>query len=143
MTDHLIAPQEPDALISGAGARRPPVVLDALAPRRSRRSPLYLDGHVPGAVYVALDRELAAHGDPTEGRHPLPSAAVRGIRAALGSTTATMSWSTTTTRAGPPRARGGCSRMPGSPRACSTAARRVAPRGFRSRPARSSPRRAA
>lgn len=76
MTDHLIAPQELDALIRGAGARRPPVVLDV----RWRLGgpdghPLYLDGHVPGAVYVALDRELAAHGDPAEGRHPLPSAA--------------------------------------------------------------------
>lgn len=29
-------------------------------------------GHVPGAVYVSLDDELAAHGEPTDGRHPLP-----------------------------------------------------------------------
>ncbi|WP_134739963.1 sulfurtransferase [Nocardioides sp. 503] len=33
----------------------------------------YLGGHVPGAVYVDLDTELAAHGEPTDGRHPLPS----------------------------------------------------------------------
>ncbi|MBK9972871.1 MAG: sulfurtransferase [Acidimicrobiaceae bacterium] len=44
----------------------------------------YLDGrdgrdaferaHVPGAVWVDLDRQLAAHDQPaTEGRHPLPS----------------------------------------------------------------------
>ncbi len=33
----------------------------------------YLKGHIPGAVYVALDTELAAHGAPTDGRHPLPS----------------------------------------------------------------------
>ena len=33
----------------------------------------YLTGHVPGAVYVDLDTELAAHGEPTDGRHPLPS----------------------------------------------------------------------
>ena len=32
----------------------------------------YLDGHVPGAVFVDLDTELAAHGDPEDGRHPLP-----------------------------------------------------------------------
>lgn len=30
-------------------------------------------GHLPGAVFVDLDRWLARHGDPSEGRHPLPS----------------------------------------------------------------------
>lgn len=34
----------------------------------------YLEGHIPGAVYVDLDHDLAGHGDPTEGRHPLPAA---------------------------------------------------------------------
>jgi thiosulfate/3-mercaptopyruvate sulfurtransferase len=29
-------------------------------------------GHIPGSVYVSLDDELAAHGEPTDGRHPLP-----------------------------------------------------------------------
>lgn len=33
----------------------------------------YLAGHIPGAVYVPLDTELATHGEPSEGRHPLPS----------------------------------------------------------------------
>lgn len=33
----------------------------------------YLGGHIPGAVYVPLDTELATHGEPSEGRHPLPS----------------------------------------------------------------------
>jgi thiosulfate/3-mercaptopyruvate sulfurtransferase len=32
----------------------------------------YLDGHVPGAVYVDLDAELAAAPSPEQGRHPLP-----------------------------------------------------------------------
>lgn len=32
----------------------------------------YREGHIPGAQYVDLDRELAAHGAPTDGRHPLP-----------------------------------------------------------------------
>lgn len=33
----------------------------------------YLDSHIPTAVYVDLDHELASHGEPPEGRHPLPS----------------------------------------------------------------------
>lgn len=35
----------------------------------------YLRGHIPGAVFVDLDTELAAHGARTDGRHPLPEAA--------------------------------------------------------------------
>lgn len=35
--------------------------------------PEYLDGHVPGAVYVDLDGELAHVGRPEDGRHPVPS----------------------------------------------------------------------
>lgn len=35
--------------------------------------PDYLAGHIPGAVYVDMDTELAAHGAPEDGRHPLPS----------------------------------------------------------------------
>lgn len=33
----------------------------------------YLAGHIPGAVFVPLATELATHGEPSEGRHPLPS----------------------------------------------------------------------
>jgi thiosulfate/3-mercaptopyruvate sulfurtransferase len=32
----------------------------------------YETGHLPGAVYVDLDRWLAAEGSPSAGRHPLP-----------------------------------------------------------------------
>ncbi|WP_345803263.1 sulfurtransferase [Microbacterium sp. AZCO] len=35
--------------------------------------PEYLAGHLPGAVYVDMDTELASHGAPSDGRHPLPS----------------------------------------------------------------------
>lgn len=35
----------------------------------------YRAGHVPGAVYVSLPKELAAPGRPSEGRHPSPSTA--------------------------------------------------------------------
>lgn len=36
--------------------------------------PAYRAGHIPGAVYVRLDEELAARGDLADGRHPLPEA---------------------------------------------------------------------
>ncbi|WLP88440.1 sulfurtransferase [Gordonia sp. NB41Y] len=36
--------------------------------------PDYLQGHIPTAVYVDLDGELAAHGPASSGRHPLPNA---------------------------------------------------------------------
>jgi thiosulfate/3-mercaptopyruvate sulfurtransferase len=35
--------------------------------------PAYLDGHLPGAVYVSLDDELSDHSITGRGRHPLPS----------------------------------------------------------------------
>jgi thiosulfate/3-mercaptopyruvate sulfurtransferase len=35
----------------------------------------YLRGHVPGAVFADLDNELAGHGLPQDGRHPLPDPA--------------------------------------------------------------------
>ena len=33
----------------------------------------YLGGHLPGAVFADLEAELAGHGAPSDGRHPLPS----------------------------------------------------------------------
>lgn len=67
----------------------------------------YLDGHLPGAVFVDLDAELAAPASPEQGRHPLPGlldlqAAARrwGIRRAdavvvydaTGNTAAARAW---------------------------------------------------
>ncbi|MFF1878539.1 sulfurtransferase [Leifsonia sp. NPDC058230] len=57
-------------------ASRPPRVLDVrwkLGGPPGR--PEYERGHIPGAVYVDLDTELAGHGEPTDGRHPLPQIA--------------------------------------------------------------------
>ncbi|HTF47145.1 MAG TPA: rhodanese-like domain-containing protein [Pseudonocardia sp.] len=54
----------------------PPTLLDvrwALGDPDGHRH--YRDGHIPGAVYVDLDTELAAHGAPGAGRHPLPELA--------------------------------------------------------------------
>ncbi|WP_066730244.1 sulfurtransferase [Demequina salsinemoris] len=52
----------------------PPLVLDvrwALTQPDGRAE--FEAGHVPGAVYVDLETELSTHGEPTAGRHPLPS----------------------------------------------------------------------
>ncbi|WP_394553265.1 sulfurtransferase [Agromyces sp. MMS24-JH15] len=80
--DLLITPAELAHRIAVAAATgtdsdadRPPVVLDvrwSLAVPDGR--PAYLAGHVPGAVYVDLDGELADHAVEGRGRHPLPDA---------------------------------------------------------------------
>ncbi|HEY1775856.1 MAG TPA: sulfurtransferase [Solirubrobacteraceae bacterium] len=52
---------------------KPPVLLDvrwALGDHDGHQH--FLDGHLPGAVYVDLETELAASGSPAGGRHPLP-----------------------------------------------------------------------
>ena len=65
-----------ESLWSGAGRRRSSWrVLDVrwkLGGPPGREE--YERGHIPGAVYVDLDTELAGHGAPTDGRHPLPDA---------------------------------------------------------------------
>jgi thiosulfate/3-mercaptopyruvate sulfurtransferase len=43
----------------------------------------YASGHIPGAIYAHLDRDLSGPITPTSGRHPLPSAAA--FAATLGS----------------------------------------------------------
>jgi thiosulfate/3-mercaptopyruvate sulfurtransferase len=47
---------------------------DLLAPERGEE--LYLEGHIPGAAFMDLDRDLSdLSRAPEHGRHPLPSAA--------------------------------------------------------------------
>lgn len=61
-----------DRIASGA----PVTVLDvrwSLAEPDGQQA--YLNGHLPGAVYVSLDDELADHRITGRGRHPLPSGA--------------------------------------------------------------------
>ena len=47
----------------------------------------YTDGHIPGAIFVDLDRDLASsdHSDATNGRHPFPTpSAFAGAMSRLG-----------------------------------------------------------
>lgn len=69
--DLLVSPVELDAMLRD---RDDLVVLDVrwrLDQPDGR--PAFRDGHVPGAVYVDLETELAAPADPALGRHPLPT----------------------------------------------------------------------
>ncbi|MFD9128128.1 sulfurtransferase [Kitasatospora sp. NPDC059571] len=67
-----------DELAAALGSDRPPVLLDVRwqlgGPPGAQE---YAAGHLPGARYVDLDRELAAPPGPA-GRHPLPDPAVFG-----------------------------------------------------------------
>ncbi len=95
-------------LAAALAGDRPPVVLDvrwALGVTDGREQ--HRAAHVPGAVYVDLETELAGPPSPAAGRHPLPEpgalqAAARrwGVRAdrgvvvydALGGTSAARAW---------------------------------------------------
>lgn len=65
-----------DEIAAKLAADRPPALLDVrwkLGERHGRRR--YLAGHLPGAVYVDLETELAGPSRPPDGRHPLPDPA--------------------------------------------------------------------
>lgn len=53
---------------------------DLAAPSAGRQA--YLTGHIPGACYADLDRDLAAPVTATSGRHPLPAPAMLAQRCA-------------------------------------------------------------
>ncbi|GGY93378.1 sulfurtransferase [Novosphingobium colocasiae] len=67
----LISVAELSAAMQGA---QPPLVLDCgfelAKPDQGRTD--YLAGHIPGARYAHLDRDLSGRSDGTNGRHPLP-----------------------------------------------------------------------
>lgn len=75
MTSPLIDAGELAALLTGRPA---PALLDVrYDPASGPQRDAYLTGHLPGAVFVDLDRDLAAApGD--RGRHPLPDVAAFG-----------------------------------------------------------------
>ncbi len=77
-TPVLITPDDLHALLGAPAASHGPGVhvLDVrwTLPVPDGR-PGYREAHIPGAVYVDLDTELARHGRPDEGRHPLPEIA--------------------------------------------------------------------
>jgi thiosulfate/3-mercaptopyruvate sulfurtransferase len=59
---------------ASTAAANPPMLLDVrwvLGDRHGEEH--YRAGHIPGAVYVALDRDLAGPPTPGAGRHPLPT----------------------------------------------------------------------
>jgi thiosulfate/3-mercaptopyruvate sulfurtransferase len=67
----------PDALAAELAGEIPPILLDvrwALGDPDGRAH--HAAAHLPGAIYVDLDTELATHtDDPADGRHPLPAVA--------------------------------------------------------------------
>lgn len=67
----LVSPDELHALIEAGAA---PIILDVRwrLDRPDGRDD-FRAGHIPGAAYVDLESELAGHGEPTDGRHPLPA----------------------------------------------------------------------
>ena len=77
LTGPLIDPLRLHALLAGA---HPPLVADcrfALADPAAGEA-AYRAAHIPGAVYLHLERDLSAPVAATGGRHPLPSPAAFG-----------------------------------------------------------------
>ncbi|MFF9556367.1 sulfurtransferase [Streptomyces albus] len=75
MTAIISVPRLASALASGEA----PVLLDVrYKPGEPPGLPLYEKGHLPGAVYIDLERELAAPPAKGTGRHPLPPLDVFG-----------------------------------------------------------------
>lgn len=74
LTHPLISTADLAALLSEHSDAKPVVVLDASFdlqdPQAGRRA--FEQGHVPGALYVDLDRDLCAAKTGRNGRHPLP-----------------------------------------------------------------------
>lgn len=78
---------EPAALAAELARPRPPVLLDVRWSLAGPQRAAYLQGHLPAAVFVDLDADLAAAPDIEHGggRHPLPEpTALQGVWQAGG-----------------------------------------------------------
>ena len=69
----LIEVAELKSLISSPGCRVVDCRFDLMQPEKGRTE--YLAGHIPGALFADLDRDLAGPVTPDSGRHPLPGPA--------------------------------------------------------------------
>jgi thiosulfate/3-mercaptopyruvate sulfurtransferase len=73
LSDVVVSIDELAGLLAGG---QPPTLLDvrwALGDPDGEKN--YLAGHLPGAVFVDLETELAGPATPADGRHPLPEVA--------------------------------------------------------------------
>ena len=69
---HLIDPESLHECLDQSGWRIIDCRFDLADPAAGEQ--LYLGGHIPGAVFADLDRDLASPVGPRTGRHPLPDA---------------------------------------------------------------------
>ncbi|MDX1404032.1 MAG: sulfurtransferase [Woeseiaceae bacterium] len=72
--DKLIEVAELADLLDTGNCRAVDCRFNLMAPDEGREQ--YLAGHIPGAVYADLDKDLAGPVDVSSGRHPLPEVAV-------------------------------------------------------------------
>jgi thiosulfate/3-mercaptopyruvate sulfurtransferase len=71
MTPLITANQLEEIINSGENVLLCDCRFDLVDPQAGRKS--YLEGHIPGAVYVDLDQDLSGPKTGKNGRHPLPS----------------------------------------------------------------------
>ncbi len=67
---HLISVEALKSLLAEGECRLVDCRHDLLQPEKGRAQ--YLEGHIPGAIHVDMDTDLAADVTPDSGRHPLP-----------------------------------------------------------------------
>lgn len=73
MPADLISITELEAMLDHGDVRPVDCRFDLFDAEKGRRD--YLSGHVPGAVYADMDKDLASEIGPDTGRHPLPDPA--------------------------------------------------------------------